>query len=113
VNWVSPAVVDKLSLPVCDIESPRSYKPVQGSEFIPTEQTNFTLTGQTRKSSHDVFLVAPEEFPVEGVVVGTDFIQKFGHVHVLFAEKLESEEMMLVVQSKVTVGTKRTSTSDT
>jgi hypothetical protein len=106
VNWIAPQQVDKLAAPVCDIESPREYKSIQGMVFKPTQETTLTLTGQTRKSSQDVFLIAPDQFPIDGVVVGTEFIKRWGHVHVLFGDvkEKEPEQAMLVVQNKISVG---------
>ncbi|KAF2195546.1 hypothetical protein K469DRAFT_14580 [Zopfia rhizophila CBS 207.26] len=98
VNWISLAEAKRLAVPLRGIKSPQQFTGVAGHTFTPTHEVDLTLIGQARKSSHDVFLIAPPGFPVEGAVVGTDFIKQWGHVHMLF----ESEEMLLVVQNKTT-----------
>jgi hypothetical protein len=103
VNWISPAEVNRLAVPVRGILQPKIYFGLEGQEYHATQEVTLTLTGHTSKSSHAVFLVAPEGFPVNGVVVGTDFIQQWGHAHVLFPETKE-REMMIMVQNRVTVG---------
>jgi hypothetical protein len=104
VNWIHPKWVRKLSLDPSDVEEMHEFAGFDGSTFTPTKQVSLTLTPQRGKTLRDMFFVAPNDFPVDGVIVGTQFVMEFGHIHSRFAEK-KAEPMLLMVQSKTTVGT--------
>lgn len=75
---------------------------MSGHDFEATQEVELSLIGQTRKSLNDNFLIAPAASPIDGIVVGTEFIKRFGHVHVLFAER-KREDIGIVIQKKMTV----------
>jgi hypothetical protein len=102
-NWIHRDWVDKLNLPVRDLPSAREFMGIDGRIFEARQEVELSLTGQRRKSMHADFLIAPERFPVDGVSVGTEFINEFGCVHVLFSGR-KTEEALLAVQNKIPVG---------
>ena len=103
VNWISPSVVNNFDFEVQDAPQDMVFLDFGGKKFQPKGMVTITLAGNETKTQHTEFYVAPEGFPVDGVVVGTEFIQRSGHTHAIFAEKPEGPAL-LVVQKKVTVG---------
>lgn len=103
VNWISPRVVNTFDFEVQDAPEERVFLDFRGNQFQPKGMVTIPLAGKKTKTQHTEFYVAPEGFPVDGVVVGTTFIQRSGHAHAIFTEKPEGPAL-LVMQKKVTVG---------
>ena len=102
VNWISPVVAFRLKAKILDIGSSTEYVGITGTGFVARKKVELSLTGSSAKSHHGVFLIAPDDFPFPGIVVGKPFIKDCGHPHALFPEK-ETRESLLVMQKKATV----------
>ncbi|KAF2113180.1 hypothetical protein BDV96DRAFT_648153 [Lophiotrema nucula] len=99
-NWISVSDAKALGLLIHEMDVPLGFKTLNGEVSAATHQVSMTLVGRADKSCHDDFLIAPDGFPVEGVVIGRRFIRKWGHPFALFDRK-EGDEVLLVVQNKI------------
>ncbi|KAF2265169.1 hypothetical protein CC78DRAFT_207796 [Lojkania enalia] len=101
-NWISKSDASELALPIHKMTVPEKYKTHNGEEFEATHRVSMTLVGRADKSCHDDFLVAPDRFPVDALILGRQFVRKWGHPFALF-DRNEGDEILLVVQNKVSV----------
>ncbi|ORY12690.1 hypothetical protein BCR34DRAFT_563232 [Clohesyomyces aquaticus] len=105
-NWISASYANALGLSRQDVQSPLGgYQTLTGEAVNVTHKVSMTLLGRANKSCGDEFLIAPDGFPVEGVMLGRQFIEKYGHPFALFSPK-EGKEVLLVVENKVSQGEK-------
>ncbi|KAL9082783.1 MAG: hypothetical protein Q9165_008777 [Trypethelium subeluteriae] len=99
-NWISPKVLERLMFQRFGVDKSMKFVGLMGIEYTPEITIETTLTGRGNKSLYVKCFVAPPEFPVEGIVLGTNFIKTCGHPHTHFSLK-EQGQSLIVVQRKI------------
>ena len=103
VNWISPSVLASSGFDLEDVvEGELAVRDFCGTSFHPQNKVAITLAGTTSKTMHTEFYVAPQNFPFDGVVIGTDFIRTTGHAHMVFLDNVEGSAL-IVMATKMTV----------
>ena len=103
VNWIAQETADQLKVRTLEVESDSVFVGLMGVSFLPSRKVQISLTGVSRKTLYGEFLIAPENFPFIGIVVGNPFIRECGHPHTLFPEKRKTGQSLLMMQKKATV----------
>jgi hypothetical protein len=84
-------------------EAQASVRDFNGKDWTAKQYVEFALHGRGSRTIHEKFYLAPETCPARSVIVGTEFIQKWGHVHRLFYDDPQRDEMLVLVQESYTV----------
>jgi hypothetical protein len=79
-------------------EAQASVRDFNGSDWTAKQYVEFALHGRGSRTIHEKFYLAPETCPARSVIVGTEFIQKWGHVHRLFYDDPQRDDMLVLVQ---------------
>jgi len=103
VNWISPRLVTELRYELQDASDQPVFEDFSGNEFTPKYTVSIPLVGKTRETWYTDCYVGPDYIPLDGVIVGTGFIQSTGHAHTVFYDKPEGPALIMM-QKKVTVG---------
>ncbi|KAL9094916.1 MAG: hypothetical protein Q9165_002866 [Trypethelium subeluteriae] len=78
-----------------------------GNTYEATKRVCFTWVGQADKTERTECLVAPPDLPIEGVLVGRQFIENVGYSQNLFLEQPASTKDMIMMHKRETETEKR------
>jgi len=109
VNWISPRVVGYFDFDILDAPVDGEYCDFRGNTFHPVGMVNIPLAGMKSRTEYTECHIAPEDFPFDGVLVGTRFVQRTGHIDTVFPDRPDGTAL-IIMQKKVTVG--KTYTAD-
>ncbi|KAF2238502.1 hypothetical protein EV356DRAFT_505789 [Viridothelium virens] len=102
-NWISPKVLERLMFQRSPVDKSMKVVGLMGIEYSPEITIETNLTGRGNKSLYVKCFVGPPEFPVEGIVLGNNFIKNCGHPHTLFNLK-EQGQSLIVTQKRIGLG---------
>lgn len=103
-NWVSPVIVERFNLQVRSAPDNRTYRDFCGNPFSPKSKVAITLSSKETKTKQFEFLVAPDGFPLEGILLGRNHIRQEGHPNELYWDRPGADDpALLMLQSKITV----------
>ena len=102
VNWVSPQLVKDCNFPLLDGPDKRYFLDFKGDQYEAKQRVKIPFIGKKKKAEQTEFFIAPNSFPIDGLLVGNGFISSFGHPHNVFLD--ERDKVLVMVQKKTTVG---------
>jgi hypothetical protein len=101
-NWITKSLADKLQCVLDDVEPNIIFTDFGGGRHVARKKATISLDGKGRTAEDIEFYIAPESTPIQGAIIGSDFMNETGDPSIFFPT--EPEEMVqVIVQSKVLV----------
>ncbi|KAI9703387.1 MAG: hypothetical protein M1820_005859 [Bogoriella megaspora] len=93
VNWISPSTLEKLMSLSSKALTKLKFVSLMGIKYSPEYRVKVLLNGTSNKFFYADCFVPPRESPVDGIVLGSDFIKEHGHIHTHFHLKNTREPL--------------------
>jgi hypothetical protein len=88
-----------------DDPNPQQFRDFGNTPWTAKQYVEINLLGRSSKSIRQILYLTPETCPVQGIIVGSEFISTWGHPNELFMDEPQRSEMLVLVQDSYTVHT--------